>query len=145
MGFAPVAATAILMLTGLFAAGVYWEDVHASQKAVQDAERQAARLREERVHTSMDLVNTQYQNGPDRFTVTLRNDGSTVLRASDLDWVLDGVWRNDVIESTTVGGDAARDVWLPGTNVVVAFRPVDPQPSRLVVTAGNGSQLVEVV
>ena len=145
MGFAPVAATAILMLTGIFAAGVYWEDWHASQKSVEDAERQAARLRDERVHTTMGLVSTGYQNGPDRFTVTLQNDGSTVLRASGLDWVIDGVWRGDVIETTTVDGDATRDVWLPGTQLVVEFRPIPTQPSRITVTAGNGAQLVEAV
>lgn len=145
MGFAPVAATAILMLTGVFAASVYWEDWHASQKTVEDAERQAARLRDERVHTSLTLVGTNYVNGPDRFTVTLQNDGSTVLRASEIDWVVDGVWRNDVIETTTVDGDPAGDVWLPGTQLVVEFRPITTQPTALTVTAGNGAKLVEAV
>ena len=142
MGFAPVVATAILMMTAMFAAGVYLQDWHGAQKNVQSAERDAARLHDERTHTEMTLVTSQYQNGPDRLTVTVANTGDTVLRASELEWVLDGVWQNGVIESTTVDGSPTQDLWIPGKELVIQFRPVDPAPTTLVLTSGNGAQEV---
>lgn len=145
MGFSTVAASAILMLAGFFSAGVYLEDWKASQQFIQDAEREAAGLWDDRVHTQVALDNTNYSPGSDRFTVTLLNDGSTVLRASDLDWVIDGAWKNDIIFSTTVDGDPTGDVWLPDTLLVVVFDPIPSAPSRLAVTTGNGARLVEAI
>ncbi len=142
MGFAPVAATTILLVAGMFGASVFFQDWRAAQESLQDAERQADRLRAERVDTEMSIDEVLYAPGVDTLTVTATNVGETTLRASELDWIVGGTWENDVILSAAIEGDATRDLWTPGSELVVIFLPISPAPTSIVVVAGNGAKEV---
>ncbi len=141
MGFSVTASNVIFIVAilgvGTVASSHYW----TTTKVLEEAKDDRSSLLTDRQHTTMTLVGTpNYQNGPDRYTVTVINDGTTILKVSELDYIVDGVHNTDV-ESTTVEGSASTDLWMPGETFVLQLRPITSEPDYFAIIAGNGATM----
>lgn len=138
MGFS-VTATHVIFLVAMLGVGAtattaYW----TVQERLDDGQRTRDALAEERVWTNLTVTSTSYDSGAQRYTVDVKNVGSTSLRVSELTYLIDGAV-SLLVESTAVEGDSSTDLWLPGETLVVEFNPIASQPSFFRLVAGNGA------
>lgn len=137
MGFAPVAAVAILMIAGLFSLSAYTVQRDAADDGLIHAERDALRRADDVQRTSFSITGTNYQNGPNRLTIDLSNDGSTTIQTDDIDVIIDGVVRNADINYIRVEGSAVA-YWPALQTAEIRIDSVTSQPARVAVIAHNG-------
>lgn len=142
MGFSVTASHVIILVTLLAGASVLGAKYAGVTGEVYEGERDAARLREDQVHTALYVVEDgtypQYQAGPDRFEVRIQNNGTTVLRLSEMEYFIDGARANDLVTQSDVDGDPNTDLWTPGEVLEVWFDPVTTSPTRFVAYSENG-------
>lgn len=142
MGFSVTASHVIILVTVLSGASVLGAKYVGVQGEVEEGERAAARLREEQVHTSLYVVDDatypRYVAGPERFEVRIVNNGTTVLRLSEMEYFVDGAHVTSVVIQDTVDGDASTNLWMPGQVLEVWLDPITSSPAKFAAFAENG-------
>jgi len=141
MGFDVTAANIIFFIAALaigsVALGAYW----ANAEHVEEARRIEMERAQELAHTNLTVMDASYNAGFDRFTVEIRNSGSTVLDISELVYLIDGVLvEATLVEDLDVIGAGATDVWLPLETIEIDFRPVTSSPAAFQLVAANGAR-----
>lgn len=137
MGFAPVAAVAILLIGGLASFVGFTVASDTAQDELRQASREAAALQAERAGTSITITGDTYQAGPDRLTLIATNSGSTVIPTEGLDVLLDGVVRTQDITFIRIDGSSVA-YWAPLQSVEIRLDGVTSEPDRAALVAHNG-------
>lgn len=140
MGFDVTAAYIIFFVAvlagGSAALGAYWTSADSIEGARLVQEDRA----DERAHTNMTITSASFNNGQSRFTVNVRNYGSTVIDISDLVFLVDGAYvPSATVESATVSGVASTDIWQPTETLEIRLKPITASPSNFKMVAGNGA------
>lgn len=142
MGFDVTAANVIFFIAALSVAsaalGAYWK----SSDHVEEARREEDQRADERAHTNMTVTTALYSAAPTRFTVNVKNTGSTVIEISDLAYFIDGsLVASTLIEDIDVVGEiTTTDLWLPLETLDIDFRPVTASPTYFQIVAPNGAK-----
>lgn len=140
MGFSVTATHVIFLVSmlgvGAAASAAYW----TSQQTLDEGERTRDALAEERAWTNLSVTSTSYDSPAQRYTVDVKNVGSTNLRVSEVTFLLDGAVTT-AIESTSVDGDTTTDLWLAGETLVIQFNPISSQPTYFRLVTGNGASV----
>ena len=93
-------------------------------------------------NTAIETVNTTYNASTDRLDVSVRNTGSSTLTVSETDLLVDGEYV--LLADTTVGDDAATDLWAPGEILTITI--AEPStPNRIKVVTGPGIAVTATV
>ncbi len=144
MGFAPVAAVAILFIAGLASFVAY--NVHAD--AADDATRRAAQDALDRAsaktHTELVIDDATYQGGLDRLLLDITNTGSTTIDTQGIEILLDGVIRTDDITWIRQGGQDFR-YWAPLEQVEIRMDGVTSSPARVAIFTETGAVVYGVI
>lgn len=142
MGFDVTAANIIFFIAflaiGSVALGAYWSNADH----VEDARRLDDERGAELAHSNMTVTSGSYDGGAQRFTVQVKNTGSTVIDLSALGYLIDGVLVADgqLEDLDVVGEGSPTDVWLPLETIDVDFLPVTSSPDAFQVVAENGAK-----
>lgn len=139
MGFDVTAASIVLFIAattvGSIALGAYWKDADH----IEDARRVEEKRAHDLAHTNMTVTSAVYSSGPARFSVSIKNTGSTVIDISELVYLIDGTLvASGTIEAKDIGGDSVTDVWLPIETLDVDFQPVSTAPTKFQIVATSG-------
>ncbi|HWG91358.1 MAG TPA: hypothetical protein VNZ52_10980 [Candidatus Thermoplasmatota archaeon] len=136
MGFSVTAANVIIFV-GLLAAGsTLAATMLNTADRVSEASSEEWRTEYMKAHTKIRIDLADYFNsGPRRVDIDVTNTGSTVLNASRVTILADGVWYSATVRS--VDGDATQRTWPPETQA--RFRIlVSSSPSRITVSTEYG-------
>lgn len=144
MGFAPVAAIAILFIAGLASFVGYNAHADAAADDVRRAEFDARSRATARDQSDMELINAAYSPGQDALTLTVRNTGSSTIDAAGIEIMLDGVRRTQDIAWIRQGGDDRR-YWPPLVDVSIRLEGVTAEPGRVALFTETGAALYGVV
>jgi len=135
MGFSVSGATAVVLIGGLIAFGMAFSAANNGFERVSSAQED----REDRLlaqqNSAIEIANATYDAGATELTVAVNNTGSTSLAVPDTSLLVDGEFRDGA--TTSVGGDAATDVWLPGEQLTFTAG-ASTQPDRVKVIAETG-------
>lgn len=139
MGFDVTAASIVLFIAtltvGSVAMGAYWKNADH----VEDSRRVERERAHDLAHTNMTVTSASYNAGPTRFSVSVKNTGSTVIDISELVYLIDGsIVSSSLIETYDIDGDLTTDVWLPVETLDVWFRPIGSSPTAFQIVAPNG-------
>lgn len=139
MGF-DVTAVSIIFFVAIVSAGSAWMGAYwKSNESTNEATRAQQSRADEAVHTNLSVSSATYDAGNTRFTVDLKNTGSTVVDVSDMTYLIDGVLVTATsIESAVVLGHATSDILLPGETLEAKFNPVSSSPSHFKGVSGAG-------
>src|SRR5688572_9961178 len=99
MGFSVTAAHAIFLVAMLAGGSTLGLAIVKSHEAATDARRIEAAQRDAEVHTEISITNAAWDGGLGRSTLTIDNNGTTTLDVRLLDFVIDGVWRTDLVDA----------------------------------------------
>lgn len=115
MGFSVSASTAIIF-AGLFLAfGMLYPAVSNGYERVQDAEFDKDNAQLDRQNTAIEISDLTQ----DKINVT--NNGSTSLKVSNVDLLINDEYQNRSDYTPTVDGDSGTDLWLPGETLTITF------------------------
>lgn len=135
MGFSVSGATAVLLVGGLLAFSMAFSAANNGFERVSAAQEE----REDRLlaqqNSAIEIANATYDSTAGNLTVAVENTGSVELTVSDTSLLVDGIYRSGV--DTSVGGDDATDVWLPGERLTFTL-DASGQPSQVKVVAETG-------
>src|SRR5688572_30243217 len=98
MGFSVTAAHAIFLVAMLAGGSTLGLAIVKSHEATTDARRIEAAQRDAEVHTEINVRSQAWDAGLGRSTFIIDNNGTTTLDVRLLDFVVDGVWRTDLID-----------------------------------------------
>ncbi len=144
MGFAPVAAVAILFIAGLASFVGYNAHADAASDDVRRAEAEARSRSMARDDSRMELISTAYSPGQDTLTLTIRNTGSSTIDAAGIEVMLDGVRRTQDITWIRQSGDDRR-YWPPLVDASIRLDNVASEPGRFALFTETGAALYGVV
>ena len=142
MGFDVTAANVIFFIAALSVAsvalGAYWKNVDH----VEEARRLEDQRADERAHTNMTVTSASYTGGSARFTLNIKNTGSTVIDISELSYFIDGalVPASSIEDLDIIGETTVSDVWLPLETLDIDLRPVSTSPTYFQIVAHNGAK-----
>ncbi|MHB9287175.1 flagellin [Halobacteriales archaeon Cl-PHB] len=137
MGFS-VSGSAALVFVGLFLAfGMYHSATANSFERVSDAERDRSDALLDARNTALTISNASYDSSANELTVEVNNTGSTQLRVSETDLLVDGAYRTGWASAATVAGDADTDLWLTAEQLSVTLTGISSQPDRVKVVTGS--------
>lgn len=142
MGFDVTAANIIFFIAflgiGSVSLGGYW----ANAEQIEEARRIDAQRAQQLAHTNLTVTSATYDSAAARFSVDVRNSGSTVVDLSDLVYLVDGVFVDaSAVESlVVVGVSGATDVWLPLETIELDLAPIASSPSAFQLVAANGAR-----
>lgn len=139
MGFDVTAVSIIFFVATLTAGsawvGAYWKSNETNHDASRDLQQRA----DDVAHTNLTVTSATYDSGADRFTVEIKNTGSTVVDVSDMVYLVDGVLvASAAVESVSVVGHATSDLLLPAETLEARFLPISDQPTHFKAVAANG-------
>ena len=133
MGFSVSASTAIVFAGLFLAVGILYPAVSNGFEQIQDAEV-------ERDNAQLDLRNTQIEiHSANNDEITVDNNGTTSLKVSEVDLILDGVYQERTSYETAIDDNDETDLWLPGEQLTLEFTDTDPaNPERIKVVTEHG-------
>jgi archaellum component FlaF (FlaF/FlaG flagellin family) len=139
LGFSVTAAHVVLVVALLGAASAASSAYWATSERMDEARRVQAALQESVAQTNLTLAGapTWYAGNATYFAL-VTNTGATVLRVSELDFLVDGAY-TDAVGTLSVDGDAATDLWMPGETLEVRLTPLAGEPNYFSIVAGNGA------
>ena len=139
MGF-DVTAVSIIFFVAILTAGSAWMGGYwKSNELNHDAARALQARADEVAHTNLTVTSTAYNPGQDRFSVDLKNTGSTVVSVSGFAFLIDGVLVSSAaVSSIAVVDEPASDLLLPAETLEIVFEPVATEPIRFKAVAENG-------
>lgn len=139
MGISVTAAHTIFIVALLVGGSALSAAVLRSHTQVVEARRSDAALRDDIAHTDMTFTDERWAPPSDTISFDLLNDGSVVLDVRELDFVVDGVWSTDKVESGWTIGGASSNWWTPGSTLEISLAPFPGgEPEDVVVAAENG-------
>lgn len=142
MGFSVSGSTVVIAIAVLICTGTAVTTLSTSYDRISDARNDRDARELARVNTDLQIVAVQYDAGTDTLTVRANNTGTTTLGVSDTSFLVDDTLLRP--DRSTVGGDAATDLWYPGEQLTVRFRNLSQAvsfgtgPSRVKVVTGTG-------
>ncbi|WP_267641780.1 flagellin [Haloarchaeobius amylolyticus] len=144
MGLSTSGATAILFVGFLLTVSTAYPVVETANERVTDAVDDRGERELDRRNTDMNVTNVSYNASTDTLTVTVTNTGSRSLSVAETDLLVDGEYRTDA--TTSVAGDGARDLWMPGESLAFELTGVTTAPDRvkLVTEYGVAETITEV-
>lgn len=144
MGFSVTAASVILVVAVLAAGSTLGAAVLRSHEGASEARRLDAKLQEAAAHTEIGVIASQWTAGQKRLTFDIDNNGTTTLDVRLLEFVVDGVWKTDKVESGWTVDAATTDWWAPATTLTISVRDTSwsSQPQAAVITTEYGAKAV---
>ncbi|WP_439028355.1 flagellin [Haloarchaeobius sp. DT45] len=144
MGLSTSGAMAILFVGVLLTVSTVFPVVETANERLTDAVDDRGERELERRNTDMNVTNVSYNASTDTLTVTVTNTGSRTLSVDETDLLVDGVYQTGA--TTSVGGDASRDLWMPGDSLEFELAGVTTAPDRvkLVTEYGLAETITEV-
>lgn len=135
MGFSVSGATAVVLIGGLIAFSMAFSAAHNGYERVSTAQEERADRLLAQQNSGIELANASYDADAGELTVDVNNTGSIELGVGDTSLLVDGALRAD--PNTSVGGNAATGVWLPGEQLHFTV-DLSAGPDRVKVIAGTG-------
>jgi len=132
MGFSVSASTAIIFAGLFLAVGILYPAVSNGFEQVQDAQVDRDQAQLDMRNTAINI--TEANSG----SVTVENTGTTSLRVSEVDLIVDGVYQTRPSgngDYTVDNGDS--DLWLPGEELTFTFNNGDT-PNRIKIVTEHG-------
>lgn len=137
MGFAPVAATSILLIAALLSLNAYHTDNDVAADEVRAARADADAREADKRATQLEIGLVQYAAGPNRLTIDVDNLGGTVIDTQDLEVLIDGVVRTEDITWIRYNNADVR-YWHPGQDIEIRMNDITSSPNSIIVVADNG-------
>lgn len=141
MGFSVTAGHVILLVALLGAASAASSHYWSTSERLDEARRVQAEHQAEVAQTNLTLASDPiWYAGNSTYLVFATNVGSTTLRVSELEFLVDGALATS-FGTLDVDGDSSTDLWLPGETLAARILSVSSEPSRFALVAGNGAAL----
>ncbi len=128
MGFATSIAISIFFIAFMLIATVTYPAIFHSTTSIRDSINDKHELQMKELNTRINIISTIQIGG--NITITLSNEGSTVLHADRSDVLVDG---NYTTFSVSPNG-----FWLPGKNVVYTVNADAATNHRVKIITENG-------
>jgi flagellar protein FlaF len=144
MGFSISGATAVIFIGLLVSTATLYPAVdryaeRRSEAMTADRERSLTQQ-----NTAIAVVNATYTVSTSRLNVSVQNTGSSTLAVSETDLLVDGDYILLSTANTTVGDDAATDVWTPRERLTITMTR-SFGPDRIKVVTGPGISVTATV
>lgn len=139
MGFSVTAAHAIFLVAILAGGSTLGLAIVKSHEAGTEARRSEAAQREAAVHTKISITNQTWNGALTKATFRIDNNGTTTLDVQLLDFVIDGVWRTDLVTAGWTVDGVATNWWTPATTLTVSVTGLAAEPSDVVVATEYGT------
>lgn len=140
MGFSVSGATAVVLIGGLIAFNMAFAAANNGFERVSAANEDREDRLLDQQNSAVEIANATYDGGTTELTVLANNTGAATLAVADTSLLVDGAFRSDA--NTSVEGNAATDVWLPGEQLSIAV-DASVRPDRVKLVAGTGVADVE--
>ncbi|MFB6142574.1 MAG: fla cluster protein FlaF [Halorientalis sp.] len=142
MGFSVSGSTVVIAVAVLLCTGTAVTTLSTSYDRITDARNDRDARELARANTDLQIVATRYDAPADALTVRANNTGTTTLGISAASFLVDDTLLRP--DGSTVGGDAATDLWYPGEQLTVRFTNLSQAvsfgtaPSRVKVVTSTG-------
>lgn len=145
MGFSVSASAAILFATMFIAMGMLYPAVANGAELVTDARADSADTLLDQQNTAIAIESVEYNATTTTVTVAVDNTGTTELPVSGTDALVNNIYRTP--SSTTVEGNSATDLWLPGERLTLELDVslTADGSNRVVVVTSHGVSRAEVI
>ncbi|WP_435361467.1 hypothetical protein [Haloarchaeobius sp. DFWS5] len=144
MGFSTSGSAAILFVALLVMVSTVYPVVETANERVTSASDAQDERSLDRRHTALNVTNVSYDNVSETLVVNVTNVGSRALSVDETDLLVEGAFQTAA--TTTVDGDAGRNIWVPGEQLQFELTGVTSAPSRVKVVTefGVAQTVVEV-
>lgn len=141
MGFSVSGSLAVVVVGSLLAFSMAYTAGANGFERIDDArESRNDRVVEQR-NAAIEIANVTYDGGNETLRVTVNNTGTTSLPVNGTDILADNTYITN--ETTTVAGDDATDLWLPGEQLTAeASLPNRPDAVTIVTEHGLSERTV---
>lgn len=134
MGFSVSASAAIICVALFISFGMIYPTISNGFERTSDARAAEANQLLEQQNTAIALNSVTYYAN-DTVVVNVTNAGTSELDVDATDVLADNTYETNL--TTTVGGDNATHLWLPGEYLRIAFS-VTKKPSRVTIVTNHG-------
>lgn len=129
MGFATSITTAVLFLSILIITTTVYPIIFDSYRTIQESLDDKHRIRMDQLNTDVDITNIANLT-PNTITITISNQGTTVLNASRSSVVVDGICKT---YSASPDG-----YWMPLKNARFTVNAITSTDHQVIVITENG-------
>ena len=129
MGFATSITTAVLFLSILIIATSVYPVLFDSYRTIQESLDDKHRIRVDQLNTEVNITSIDDLT-PDTITITISNQGTTVLNASRSSVVVDGIYKT---YSASPDG-----YWMPLKNALFTVDAITSTDHQVIVITENG-------
>lgn len=135
MGFSVSGASAIIFASLFIGFGMWYPAAANGYEQVTDAEADRTDRLLDQQNTALEIASATH-NGT-HLSVDVENAGTSQLRLSTTDLLVDGRYETGWAAGATVAGDGKTDLWLSGETLTIVV-PADVQPDRVAVVTESG-------
>lgn len=140
MGLSVSAAASIVIIGVLLIFGTLYPAIETSRELKNEArsdwlQRQDAKQRS-------DMTVTDIDHTEERLDIDLENTGDTALKLNELEVLINGVYKSEMISNWVVDEDITEtDLWNPGQSLNITLQGIEDEVRRVVVVNEFGIEV----
>lgn len=123
MGFSIAVGAAIFFTSFLFFCIIIYGEIDSSNNLINDAQNDKYDRERDMEDTNIEIIQVLYNKTSSILTIKVKNDGSSVLNPSEIDFLIDGVIKTDYI--TTRINSLDTTVWAPQETLTITITTTD--------------------
>lgn len=143
MGLSVAASSAIIFVGFLMVATLLMTAIDSTLMGIEDNFKEAQDRQSDYAMTMLHVDNVT--NNTTVVFINITNTGSTVLKVSNMDVLVNGSLVTDKIKNHSVSGSTTTNIWAPNERLYLELNLTAKTGERVTVVAGNGKSATGVL